>query len=298
MREFIEILDCGILELISQDSKLEIISTGFLLTEGPVWNSKENCLYFSDIPGNTIYQYSDRKGIEIYRKPSHFSNGLTLSREFQIIACEHQRRAISIQRGKNLEILCDHYQNKRLNSPNDVIIAKDGSIIFTDPIYGLRDGQGGPAIRELPFQGVYRLPPGEKQPILICNNFERPNGLALNSSENCLYVDDTVRQHIRIFHIGNNWDITGGEVFIELIGKGVGRPDGMKLDIHDNIFCTGSGGIWVFNPSGKLLGKIQMPEKTANIAWGDEDRHSLFICSNTSLYRLRLQTLGKSPNDL
>ena len=204
---------------------------------------------------------------------------------------------MSIQRNDRVEILCDHYQSKKLNSPNDVIQASDGSVLFSDPIYGLRDGLGGPAIREQPIQGVFRLPPGEKEPILICGDFERPNGLALNQDESRLFVDDTVHQHIRVFEVGKDWQITGGSVFADLHGELPGRPDGMKIDLYDNIFCIGSGGIWVFNASGNLLGKIFIPEKTSNLAWGDKDHHSLYITGSTSLYRLRCLTSARFPSD-
>ena len=297
MSSLFEIVDPNFTKLISPQANLEKVYGGFIFTEGPVWDSSRKCLYFVDIPASTIYQYSEKEGLSIFRQPSFFANGLTMTKNYELIACEHQRRAISIQRNDRVEILCDHYQGKKLNSPNDVIQASDGSILFSDPIYGLRDGLGGPAIRELPIQGVFRLPPGEKDPILICGNFERPNGLALNKNESRLFVDDTVRQHIRVFEIGNDWQITGGNVFADLHGELPGRPDGMRIDHSDNIFCIGSGGIWVFNASGNLLGNIFIPEKTSNLAWGDEDHHSLYITGSTSLYRLRCLTSGLFPSD-
>jgi sugar lactone lactonase YvrE len=297
MKTPIEIIDPNFYSLISPLAVLEKIPGDFIFTEGPVWDSSRNCLYFSDIPASTIYQYSEKDGLSIYRKPSFFANGLTLTKNFELISCEHQRRAVSIQRKDHIEIICDHFQGKKLNSPNDVIQASDGSILFTDPIYGLRDGQGGPAIRELPFQGVFRLQTGENEPILISDDFERPNGLALNKDESRLFVDDSVRQHIRVFDVGNEWQITGGSVFANLHGDLPGRPDGMKIDFHGNIFSTGSGGIWVFNSMGKLLGKIYFSEKISNLAWGDEDHHSLFITGSKCLYRLRCLTSGIFPTD-
>ena len=297
MSSLFEIVDPNFTKLISPQANLEKVQGGFTFTEGPVMDSSRNCLYFVDIPASTIYQYSEKEGLSIFRQPSFFANGLTMTKKTELIACEHQRRAVSIQRNDRVEILCDHYQGKKLNSPNDVIQASDGSVLFSDPIYGLRDGLGGPAIREQPIQGVFRLPPGEKEPILICGDFERPNGLALNQDESRLFVDDTVHQHIRVFEVGKDWQITGGSVFADLHGELPGRPDGMKIDLYDNIFCIGSGGIWVFNASGNLLGKIFIPEKTSNLAWGDKDHHSLYITGSTSLYRLRCLTSGKFPSD-
>jgi gluconolactonase len=297
MGSLFEIIDPKFATLISPQAVIEIIPGNFIFTEGPVWNSHRDCLFFVDIPANTIYQYSEKEGLAIFRKPSFFANGLTLTKDFELISCEHQRRAVSIQHKDHMEILCDHFQGKKLNSPNDVIQASDGTIIFTDPIYGLRDGQGGPAIREQSIQGVFRLPPGENEPILICDDFERPNGLALNKGENRLYVDDSIQQHIRVFEVDKDWQITGGSVFADLHGGQPGRPDGMKIDIYGNIFCTGSGGIWIFNSSGKLLGKINFSEKISNLAWGDKDHHSLFATGSKCLYRLRCLTSGKFPTD-
>jgi gluconolactonase len=297
LRPLLEIIDPKFSTLISPQAALEKVPGDFIFTEGPVWDPSRNCLYFVDIPASTIYQYSEKEGLSIFRKPSFFANGLTLTKDFELISCEHQRRAVSIQRKDRVEILCDHFHGKKLDSPNDVIQANDESIIFTDPIYGLRDGQGGPAIREQPIQGVFRLPPGEKEPVLICGDFERPNGLALNKDESRLFVDDSVQQHIRVFEVGKDWQITGGSVFADLHSEFPGRPDGMKIDIHDNIFCTGSGGIWVFDSTGILLGKINLSEKISNLAWGDNDHHSLFITGSKCLYRLRCLTSGRFPSD-
>jgi gluconolactonase len=296
MRSLFEIIDPKFATLISPQAVLEKIQGDFIFTEGPVWDSRRKCLYFVDIPANTIYQFTEKEGISIFRKPSFFANGLTLTKDFELISCEHQRRAVSIQHKDRVEILCDHFQGKKLNSPNDVIQASDGTIIFTDPIYGLRDGQGGPAIREQPFQGVFQLPPGEDKPILISDDFARPNGLAFNKEESRLFVDDSVEQHIRVFEVKKGWQLTGGSIFADLHGQLPGRPDGMKIDNSDNIFCTGSGGIWVFNSTGKLLGIIYLSEKISNLAWGDEDHHSLFITGSKCLYRLRCLTSGSFPS--
>ncbi|HEY59632.1 MAG TPA: SMP-30/gluconolactonase/LRE family protein [Anaerolineae bacterium] len=292
-----ELKDPKFEQLINLDANLEIIGSGFEFTEGPVWHARQKCLYFSDIPANTLYRYSEVDGVTVFKKPSHFSNGLTLTKEGKIIACEHQRRAITLQTNGEFIILAYRYQGKRLNSPNDLIISPDGAIIFSDPIYGLREGLGGPAEQELHIQGVYMYKSGMDEPKLLVDDFERPNGLALSHDGKTLYVDDTVRQHIRKFIVNENWDLSGGEALAKLWGEGEGRPDGMKLDINGNIFCTGPGGIWVINPKGALLGKIHLPQKTANLAWGDDDRKSLYITSSSFLYRLRCKISGKSPMD-
>lgn len=285
-------------KLIDPGSSLELLARDFKFLEGPVWHTGENCLYFSDIPSNTIYRYASREGVSIFRNPSHFSNGLTLDKKGSLIVCEHQSRSVTLQIGNDFKTIAESYDGKRLNSPNDVIISKDETIYFSDPIYGLQEGLGGPATQELSFQGVYMLKSGAKEVELLFDDFERPNGLALSDDEQTLFVNDTVRQHIRVFARNDEGKYSNGRVFAELFGDGLGRPDGMKLDNFGNVFCTGPGGIWVFSSSGDFLGKIILEQKTANLAWGDEDRQSLYITSSTNLLRLRCQTVGRSPMDL
>lgn len=284
-------------KIIDPDVKLELVADGFKFTEGPVWHIDENCLFFSDIPSDTLYRYNEKTGISVFRNPSHFSNGLTLNKKGMLIVCEHQSRSVTIQKESVFQTLADRYKGKKLNSPNDIIISKTGTIFFSDPIYGLQEGLGGPATQELSFQGVYKLQPGAKEPELLFDDFERPNGLALSDDEKLLFVNDTVRQHIRVFTKAEDGNYSNGQIFAELFGEGLGRPDGMKLDNSGNMFCTGPGGIWVISPNGELLGKIRLEQKTANLAWGDSDRRSLYITSSSCLYRLRCITSGKSPMD-
>jgi gluconolactonase len=281
-------------DLIDPESPIDIIANGLTFTEGPTWDSANKRLLFSDIPEDTIYSWSKVEGVSIFRTPSKFSNGLTFDSHGNLIVCEHQGRAISrINKNGNKEYLAESYQGKKLNSPNDVVSAKDGSILFTDPIYGLRSGSGGPAKQELPFQGVYRIPPTSSDLCLLTDSFERPNGLVLSNDEKRLFINDTVRQHIRKFHVNNDWKITGGQIWVELWDDGYeGRPDGMKLDIHGNLFSTGPGGIWVFDKNANLLGRIFLPEKTSNLNWGEAERKTLFITSTSTVYKIMCKTSG------
>ena len=285
----------GFNNLIDPKISIEKIADGFSFTEGPVWDEANNRLLFSDIPTNKIYSWSSDQGVSIYRSPSNFSNGLTFDKNGNLVACEHQSRSISVQnRNNKVTILANSYKGMKLNSPNDVIVAKDGSILFSDPIYGLRDGMGGPAEQELPFQGIFRLPPGGNGLELISDTFERPNGLVLSPDEKILFINDTVRQHIRVFNIANDWEVSGGQIWSELWDdKVVGRPDGMKVDTLGNLFSTGPGGIWVFDKNAELLGRIFFPDKTSNLAWGDQDWKSLFITSSSVVYRIRCNTCGQ-----
>ncbi len=280
-------------KLISSDASAEIIAENHMFTEGPVWDAREKRLIFTDIPATTIFSWTAENGVEVFRKPSGFSNGLTFNRKGHLIACEHRTRAVTVSKdGESFAIAADRYQDKKLNSPNDVVASDDGTIFFSDPIYGLREGNGGPAEAELDFQGLYRITP-DGELILITDSFERPNGLALSPDEKTLYVADTVRQHIRAFQIGPDWQMNGGQIWAELWDDEYGgRPDGMKVDENGNLFATGPGGIWVFNPQAELLGRLFFPDKTSNLAWGDDDLGTLYITSSSKVYRLRTNTRG------
>ena len=290
----IETYSDSFIQLIDPQEQIEVISDGHQFTEGPVWDDKRNCLFFSDIPANTICKWTNSHGTEPFHHPSHFANGLAINHEGELIICEHQGRSISLlNRNKERNILVDSYDGLRLNSPNDIVVADDGSIIFTDPIYGLREGNGGPAQQELPFQGIYHFNPNTEKLTLITDNFERPNGLAFSPGQKSLVVVDTVKQHIRAFNIGPGWKFTGGNIWVELWDdKNNGRPDGIKFDQLGNLFATGPGGIWIFSPKAELLGRIFLPNKTSNLAWGMNDRKSLFITSSDKVYQIRCLTSG------
>ena len=291
----LDIYDPQLKTLVNPDTELELLQAGFKFIEGPVWNTAQGCLYFSDIPADTIYRYVDGKGVDVLRQPSRFSNGLTIDQQGRLLACEHRARQVTRESAAGLEALATHYQGKRLNSPNDIIVASDGTIFFTDPPYGLMEGIGGPAGKELPFCGVYRLPPGATEPILIASDFPTPNGLALNSDETRLYVDDTSESHLRMFHVGADWKMTGGDVVVKFPkGEHAGVPDGLKLDVDDNVYCTGPYGVWVISPGDEVLGRIHLPEVTANLNWGDDDARALYLTASTGLYRIRCETHGRT----
>ncbi|MCL4236978.1 MAG: SMP-30/gluconolactonase/LRE family protein [Anaerolineae bacterium] len=283
--------------LVAPSTDLVRLANGFKFTEGPVWDHVRSRLLFSDIPANTIYHYSDREGVQIYRQPSHFSNGLCLDCKGRLLTCEHQTRRVTRENHDGtITVLAHQYEGRRLNAPNDIIVAADGSILFTDPHYGLMEGLGGPAEQEQPWRGVYHLRPDLGEPRLLVDDFDAPNGLALSPDESILYINDSVHEHIRSFRVSDDWQLSGGEVLITLKGEAdeEGVPDGMKLDENGNIFCTGSGGIWICNPSGKIMARISIPEVAANLAWGDHDRRSLYVTASTGLYRLRCLVRGSN----
>lgn len=279
-------------ELIPRSSRVERIATGFRFTEGPVWERKSSSLLFSDILGNTLYRWTSGS-VAVERCPSRMSNGLALDRLGNVIACEHAGRQVSIGKpGEKGNTLVNNYDGKKLNSPNDVVMKSDGSIYFTDPTFGLTADFGVLAEQELKFQGLYRVSPDGQLTVLM-DDFVQPNGLAFSPDESKLYVDDSERQHIRVFDVQKDGTLSNNQVFATLdINQGAGVADGMKVDLLGNVFVTGPGGINIFDPSGTLLGVLALPEIPANLTWGGEDGKTLFITAQTSVYRIHTAVSG------
>lgn len=274
-------------EIIDPQSQVEKLAGDFQFTEGPVWHP-DGFLLFSDIPANTIYKWQPGQPVEIFRQPSGNANGNALDSLGRLVTAEHGNRRVSLTE-KNGEIitLVDKYQNKRLNSPNDLAIKSDGSIYFSDPPYGIKSEQ-----EELGFYGVYRL--GLDGTItLLVDDFVRPNGIVFSPDETKLYVNDSQTGQIRVFEVKSDGLLENGQVFAELEPPSKkGAADGMKVDINGNVYSTGPGGVWVFSPEGNLLGVIAIPEPPANLAWGDQDYQTLYITARTSIYSLRCQIPG------
>src|SRR3977135_1068996 len=199
-------------ELIDREGKLERLATGFVFTEGPIWNATEACLYFSDMPGDTRRRWSAADGITVVRQPSNKCNGMTYDERNRLVVCEHSTSSVIRETGESREVLASHYHGKELNSPNDVVVARDGSIIFTDPTYGRMPGFGLEREQELDYQGVYRIPAGGGELELRCHGFGPPNGLCFSPDESLLYINDTDRAHIRVFDVGPDHTLSNGRV--------------------------------------------------------------------------------------
>ena len=281
-----------LLDLIDADAQLEQLGTGCEFTEGPVWHAEGNFLLFSDIPANKMKKWTAEEGITNFRVPSGKSNGLTYDKQGRLVTAEHANRRVSRTEADGTVVtIASHYEGKRLNSPNDVIVKSDGSIYFSDPPYGLTADYGVEGEQDLDFQGVYRLSPDGQTVTLLVDDFDRPNGLCFSPDESILYINDTERMHIRVFDVQSDGTIANGRIFAEEEGED-GVPDGMKIDVHGNVYLTGPGGIWIFDPSGEHLGVLQTPERAANLGWGGDDWSTLFITASTSLYSIRCKVSG------
>ncbi|HBB32695.1 MAG TPA: gluconolactonase [Cyanobacteria bacterium UBA8803] len=274
--------------LFPKTVKLDRVATGFQFTEGPIWCAAEKCLLFSDIPANKIYKLNRDRQVTIFREPSGNANGLTQDRQGRLIACEHgTRRVTRTEKDGSITVLAEKFQGKKLNSPNDVVVKNDSAIYFTDPPYGIQPEQ-----QEQPIQGVYRLSPDGSQLTVVADDFDKPNGLAFSPDEQRLYIDDSERRHIRVFDVQPDGTLTNSRIFHDMKSNQPGLPDGMKIDREGHLYCTGAGGVWVFDPDGHHLGTILTPEVPTNCAWGDDDRQTLYITAGTSVYQIRVNIPG------
>jgi gluconolactonase len=285
-------------ELVDESAEVEQVATGFTFTEGPIW-MPDGSLHFSDMPGDKRRRWHPDEGVTVLRDPSNKCNGMTLDNDGDLIVCEHVTSSVVREANAgdgDRETLATHWGDKELNSPNDVIVASDGSIIFTDPTYGRMPGFGLEREQDLDFQGVYRIPGGTGELELLVDDFAQPNGLCFSLDESLLYVNDTDRAHIRVFDVGANQRLSNGRVFAENIGTGDLASgelvDGMKLDERGNVYVTGPKGVWVFDPDGEHLGTIGIPENVGNLNWGEDDWRTLFVAASTSIYRVRMKVGG------
>ena len=295
-------------KLIPANAVIQVVSSGFEWSEGPVWVGKQDgFLLFSDIPRNSVMKWKEGEGASVYLKPAGYtglveygrepgSNGLLLDPTGRLVSCEHGDRRVSVlteMGGKRT--LVDNYQGKRLNSPNDAVFHSNGDLYFTDPPYGLPKGVNDPG-RELDFCGVYRLSTDGKL-TLLTDEMTRPNGIAFSPDEKTLYVAQSDPQAAlwKSFPVLADGTLGKGKVFYNvtsLVGLLPGLPDGLKVDKRGNLFASGPGGIHIFTPAGVHLGRISTGEKTANCAWGG-DGSMLYMTADTYLCRIQTNTVGK-----
>jgi gluconolactonase len=291
--------------IISPDAKIEKLAGGFQFAEGPVWVREGGYLLFSDPNNNLIYRWSEDDGVSIYRTHSGYSgtdigeygqpgsNGLTLDAEGRVTINEHgNRRVTRLEKNGVLTVLADRYQGKRLNSPNDLVYRSDGALYFTDPPFGLPKFFDDPR-KELPFSGVYCLIHGELK--LVSTDLTGPNGLAFSPDEKYLYVDDwdDKKKIILRYDVQPDGSLTNKSIFLDATTEpGEDAWDGLKVDRLGNVYASGPGGLWIISPEGKHLGTIVGPEHPHNLAWGGEDRKTLYLAAQTGLYRISVNIPG------
>jgi gluconolactonase len=275
-------------ELFAEDAKLEKIAGGFGFTEGPVWDP-QGFLYVSDEEKNRLSRVWPDGRVETLLEIGD-PDGSTLDAHGRLVTTASVLRAIiQVNPDGKYKVLADKYNGKRFNSPNDVILGPDGALYFTDPTLDLPKGEK----QELPFQGVYRLG-ADGSLRLLTSDLVQPNGLAFSPDGKRLYIDDTKQREIRVYDVAPDGGLKNGRLFGKEEGRG-GVPDGMRVDAAGNVFVTGPGGIWVWDPDGSHIGTILLPESAANLNWGDPDYRTLYITARTSLYRLRTRTRGFVP---
>lgn len=290
----LEVRDPRLLDIVDPAGSLEQVAGGFGFTEGPVWDAEHGQLLFSDVIANVQYVWSPSTGVEVFRRPSNHANGNALDRQGRVVSCEHATsRLVRHDRdGKVVTCLASHFEGQELNSPNDVIVDSWGRIWFTDPTYGRTLARFGVLRPQaLPFQGVFRLDP-DGTLAAVATDFVQPNGLCLTAQETRLLVNDTSLRHIRSFDVDTDGALEGGAVFAIVVGEGEGNPDGLKVDSAGHVFCTGPGGVHVFDGAGASLGVIRTPEKSANFCFGGPDLDLLYIAATTSIYRVATKTRG------
>src|SRR5690349_10042675 len=292
----VERLDSALDALIAPGTAIEKVAGGFRFTEGPLWRP-DGTLWFSDVQGNVVRSLTpDGKVTVVIENAGGASNppadafagpnGMTEAPDGSVWMVQHgARRIVRVGADRALTPVVSTFEGKRFNSPNDVVFAKDGSLYFTDPPYGLAKQDDDPA-KELTFNGVYRFAEGRVQALV--RDLNRPNGLAFSPDGKILYVNnsDAAKNLVMRYDVAADGTLANGRVFADLTGKADGLADGLKVDAKGHVYTTGPGGVWVFSPEGKHLGTIAPPEVPANCGWG-EDGKTLYMTAVTSVYRIR-----------
>ena len=296
------IMDPSFAKYRIMQSSVERLATGCRWSEGPVWFGDQGALIFGDIPNNRMLRWQESDGhLSVFRTPSNYTNGNTRDRQGRLISCEHDaRRVTRTELDGSITVLMDRFDGKPLNAPNDVVVASDGAVWFTDPGYGI-DGpyEGHAAEAELP-RNVYRLDATTGRATVVAGDFVRPNGIGFSPDEKKLYVVDSGISHggpahIRVFDVDGS-ELRNGRVFADDFRPGM--TDGLRCDTDGNVWCSmGWGdpkedGVRCYAPNGDLIGKIHLPEGCANVCFGGRKKDRLFMCASTSVYALYVNGKG------
>ncbi|BCG84985.1 MULTISPECIES: SMP-30/gluconolactonase/LRE family protein [unclassified Mesorhizobium] len=298
--DYYEVLDPRFARLFNGSAQVEKLFTGCRWAEGPAWFAAGRYVVWSDIPNNRMLRFDETDGsVSVFRQPSGNSNGNTVDRQGRLVTCEHSGRRVSrTEHDGSVTTIAAKWKGKRLNSPNDAVVKSDGSIWFTDPSYGIdTDYEGDKAESEIGACHVYRVDPDSGEVEAVITDMVRPNGLAFSLDESLLYVVDTGRTHgaenpahMRVFNVGKHGKkVSGGKVFADCTA---GLFDGFRLDADGRIWTSAFDGIHCYDPDGTLIGKVKVPEVTANCVFGGAKLNCLYIAGTTSLYSVRLMVNG------
>lgn len=293
----VEIRDPRFSHYLLGNASLETLAEGFRWIEGLVWMGDAHCLLFQDLPRDRTLRWIEDAGVSVYRQPSYFGNGQTRDRQGRLITCSHRERCLfRTELDGRLTRLVDRHEGRRLNSPNDVTVASDGAIWFTDPLYGIQsDYEGGRQVSEQP-PALYRFEPDSGRIHVAAGDFDGPNGLAFSPDERRLYVAETgdqtsdrPRQYIRVFDVDAHAQLHGGALFHQIEP---GYADGLCVDEGGNLWSSAADGVHCIDPSGQLLGKILVPHRVSNLTFGGASRNRLFIGGSHTLYAIFLNRRG------
>ncbi len=294
-----EVLDERFRACVKGSARLERLYEGCRWAEGPAYFPAGRYLVWSDIPNDRLLRWDEATGhVGPFRQPAGYANGNTVDRQGRLVTCEHgHRRVTRTEHDGAITVLADRFEGKRLNSPNDVVVRSDGSILFTDPTYGIdSDYEGHRAPSELGACHVYRIDPRDGACRVVADDFVQPNGLAFSPDERLLYISDTGHSpapdgppQMRVFEVSEDGALHGGRVFATCT---VGAFDGFRLDDAGRVWTSAGDGVHCYHPDGTLLGKVRVPEPVANVVFGGPKRNRLFICATTSLYAVLLPVNG------
>lgn len=283
------------------NAPLETLADGFRWIEGPVWMGDWNCLLFQDLPRNRTMRWSEVGGLEVFRAPSNYANGQTRDRQGRLLSCSHRGRCIyRTEHDGRITTLVDSFEGKRLNSPNDIVCRSDGTVWFTDPVYGIsNDYEGGRQVSEQRPR-VYRYEPEAGRLEVASEDFDGPNGLAFSPDESRIYIAETgdqtkpdPKQFIRVFDVDGRGRLTGGDIFHKVEP---GYADGFRVDEDGNLWSSAADGVHCIDPDGKLLGKILIPYRVSNLCFGGAAKDRLFIGGSHTLFSIFLNRRGaQSP---
>ena len=293
-----DIYDEAFRAYVLPNAPLVMLGEGYAWLEGPVWFADHGCLLVSDLPNDRILRWTENGGVSVFRHPAGFPNGHARDRQGRLLGCSHQRRHVErTELDGTVTVLADRHEGRRLNSPNDIVCRSDGTVWFTDPIYGIStDYEGGKQAPELP-EAVYRLDPGTGALAAVVTGLEGPNGLAFSPDERRLYVSESGGQfaahptrHIWVHDVLDGGARLGpGRVFHTVEP---GNADGFRVDEHGNVWSSAADGVHCIAPDGRLLGVVRVPHTVANIAFGGRYRSRLFICASHTLYAIYLNVRG------